>query len=52
MRKRKTKHYLTLTQAEAHLALRALLSFRNKVVTRRIDAVDVDKIIKRLTIKM
>ena len=49
MRKRKTKHYLTLTQAETRLALRALLSIRNKVVARGIDAVDVDRVIKQLT---
>lgn len=48
MRKRKTKHYLVLTPTEAALALRALLSFRNKVIARGIDAVDVDMIIKRL----
>lgn len=45
---RKRKHYLTLTPAEASLALRALLSFRNKVIARGIDAVDVDGLIKRL----
>ena len=48
MFRRKRKYYLTLTQAEVRLALRALLSFRNKVVARGIDAVDVNGIIKRL----
>lgn len=48
MRKRKTKHYLVLTPTETALALRALLSFRNKVVARGIDAVDVDGLIKKL----
>ena len=48
MRKRKTKHYLTLTQDEVRLALRALLSFRNKAVARGIDAVDVDGLIEKL----
>lgn len=46
---RRTKHYLILTYSEAALALRALLSFRNKAVTRGIDPVDIDRIIKRLT---
>ena len=49
MFKRKRKRYLTLTQAEARLVLRALLSFRNKVVARRIDAVDLDGLIKKLS---
>lgn len=48
MFRRKRKHYITLTQAETRLALRALLSFRNKVVARGIDAVDVDGLIKKL----
>ena len=45
MFKRKRKHYLTLTQAETSLALRAQLSFRNKVVARGVDTVDVDGLI-------
>ena len=49
MRRRKTKRYLALTPSEAALALRALLSFRNKVIARRIDAVDVEGLIKKLT---
>ena len=48
MFKRKRKRYLTLSPTEARLALRALLSFRNKVVARGIDAVDVDELIKKL----
>lgn len=48
MRRRKTKHYLVLTLDEAHLALHAMLSFRNKVIASGIDAVDVEGIIKRL----
>ena len=46
--KRRTKHYLILTPTEAALALRALLSFRNKAIARGIDPVDIDGIIKRL----
>ena len=48
MFRRKRKRYLTLTQDEVRLALRALLSFRNKVVARGIDAVDVDGSIRKL----
>ena len=48
MFRRKRKRYLTLTQAETRLALRALLSFRNKVIARGIDAVDVDGLIRKL----
>ena len=47
--KRRSKHYLILTHAEATLTLRALLHFRNKVVARSIDPVDIDGIIKQLT---
>ena len=48
MRRRKTKYYLVLTAAEAALALHALLRFRNKVVARGIDVVDIDGLIKKL----
>ena len=49
MFKQKRKRYLTLTQDEVRLVLRALLSFRNKVVARGIDAVDIDGLIKKLS---
>ena len=49
MFRKKRKCSLTLTQAEARLALRALLSFRNKVIARGIDAVDIDGLIKKLS---
>lgn len=49
--KRKRKYYLALTQGEVRLALRALLSFRNKVIARGIDAVDVGGIIRKLSIR-
>ena len=42
-----TKHYLILTPTEATLALRALLNFRNKVLARGIDSVDIDMLIKK-----
>ena len=35
-RKKRSKHYLILTPTEATLALRALLHFRNKALTRGI----------------
>lgn len=47
--KRRPKHYLILTPAEATLSLRALLHFRNKVLARGIDPVDVDGLIKKLS---
>ena len=46
--KRRIKHYLYLTPAEADIALRALLLFRNKALARSIDPVDIDRIINRL----
>ncbi len=47
--KRHPKHYLIFTPAEANLSLRALLYFRNKVVSRGIDPVDIDGLIKKLS---
>lgn len=47
--KRRTKHYLILTPTEATLALRALLHFRNKVLTLGIDPADIDVLIKKLS---
>ena len=47
--KRRTKHYLYLTPAEATLALCALLHFRNKALARSIDPVDIDILIKKLS---
>ena len=52
MFRRKRKHYLVLTSTEANLALRALLSFWNKVIAKGIDAVDVEGIIKRLASRL
>ena len=46
--KRRTKHYLILTPAEATLSLRALLHFRNKALARGIDPVDIDVLIKKI----
>ena len=47
--KRRTKHYLILTPAEATLALRALLHFRNKALARGIDPVDIYLLIQKLS---
>ena len=47
--KRRPKHYLILTPAEAALALRALLYFRNKALERGIDPVDINILIKKLS---
>lgn len=47
--KRRAKHYLILTPAEATIALRALLHFHNKVLARGIDPVDIDALIKKLS---
>lgn len=46
--KRRTKRYLLLTPTEANLALRVLLHFRNKALTRGIDPVDIEELIKKL----
>ena len=47
--KRRPKHYLIFSLAEATLALHALLSFRNKTISRGIDPVDIDGLIKKIT---
>ena len=47
--KRHRKHYLILTPAEAALALRALLHFRNKALARGIDPADLDGLIKKIS---
>ena len=47
--KRRPQHYLILTPTEANLALRALLHFRNKAISRSIDPVDINILIKKLS---
>lgn len=46
---RKTKYYLSLSAAESHQALTVLLGFRNKALTKRIDTVDIDRLIWKLS---
>ena len=45
---RKEKVYLSLTPAECRLAIVAMVWFRNKVVRKGIDPVDVDRVMGRL----
>ena len=45
---RKTKVYLNLTPAERRLAIIAMLYFRNKVMRKGIDPVDVDRVVGSL----
>lgn len=45
---RKTKVYLSLPPAERRLAIIALVRFRNKVVRKGIDPVDVDRVLRKL----
>lgn len=46
--RKKNKVYLTLNLPERRLLIRGLLSFRNKVIARGIDTVDIDRILKKL----
>lgn len=46
--RKKNKIYLTLNAAERRLLIRGLLSFRNKVIARGIDTVDIDRILMRI----
>ena len=48
MMRKKNKVYLTLNLHERRLLIRGLLSFRNKVIARGIDTVDIDRILKKL----
>lgn len=44
----KRKVYLTLNTAERWLLIRGLLSFRNKVISEGIDAIDIDRLIEKV----
>lgn len=45
---RKNKYYLGLNVAERRLAVHAMLHFRNKVLAKGIDTVDIDRVIGKL----
>ena len=42
------KVYLTLNSAERRLLIQGLLSFRNKVIAKGIDTIDIDQILKKV----
>ena len=46
--RKKNKVYLTLNAAERRLLIQGLLSFRNKVITKGIDTVDIDRVLMRI----
>ena len=46
--RKKNKVYLTLNSAERRLLILGLLSFRNKVIAKGIDTVDIDRILMRV----
>ena len=46
--RKKNKVYLTLNSAERRLLVQGLLTFRNKVIARGIDTVDIDRILIRI----
>lgn len=46
--RKKNKVYLTLNIAERRLLIQGLLSFRNKVITKGIDTVDIDRFLMRI----
>lgn len=48
MVRKKNKVYLTLNVAERRLLIQGLLSFRNKVIAKGIDTVDIDQILMRI----
>ena len=48
MVRKKNKVYLTLNVAERRLLIQGLLSFRNKVIAKGIDTVDIDRVLMRI----
>ena len=46
--RKKNKVYLTLNSDERRLLILGLLSFRNKVIAKGIDTVDIDRILMRV----
>jgi hypothetical protein len=44
---RRNKVYLTLTPAERRLLIQGLICFRNKVIARGIDTIDIDRLLKK-----
>ena len=48
MMRKKNKVYLTLNSTERRLLIQGLLSFRNKVIARGIDTVNIDRILKKV----
>ena len=45
----KTKRYIRMSQEEQRLALFALMQFRNSVIQRGIDPIDIDRLLVKLT---
>ena len=48
MMNKKNKVYLTLNSAERRLLIQGLLSFRNKVIAKGIDTIDIDQILTKV----
>ena len=48
MMNKKNKVYLTLNSAERRLLIQGKLSFRNKVIAKGIDTIDIDQIPKKV----
>ena len=44
----KEKHYIEMTASECRLAYIALMQFRNEVIAKGIDPVDINELILRL----
>jgi hypothetical protein len=45
--RKQSKVYLTLTPAERRLLIQSLICFRNKVIARGIDTIDIDRLLKK-----
>ena len=45
---RRQRYYVALNPSEIHLATQAMINYRNKLLEKGIDTVDVDRIILKL----
>lgn len=45
---RETRYYVTMSAAERRLALDSMIRFRNKALSRGVDTVDIDRLLRKL----
>ena len=45
---RRQRYYIEMTLSEIRLATQAMIAFRNKIIERGVDTIDVDQILLKL----